>query len=415
MKTKKLPNKINGSALVWAVAVIAILMITVLATVTVALGYASSAARRNVKNQAYYTAMSGLDIVIDWLCDGEKYIDGQTQHPVIDVMAIGSEYEYTLDLASPSADGMSYMGDCTAVIERLDEKTVTVTVTADIPEVASRSVSAVLQRKSTITPGAGAALFLRSDKLTMERSSVLTAMKNTSIISTSNFEFRGDKTTLPTITVEENGMLYLSNIQNHINNKQVNIPETVRISSLFSTFDSPTVSYTLPGNEVEWTTLNNINKFESDKYYYVVSRNAANNSGHTFQLANGADYVFTARDNNTDFPLRISLANPTDKANVYLITGGGSSFNVELFEAPENVNIFICSENSNVIFMESMDFTGFIYSKVVTVPSGAAVNLHAAAPEKHITVTYPDTMASSGGSASHEWIFSKYQSASLAD
>ena len=413
MKMKTRPNKQSGSALVWSVAVIAILMITVLATVSVALAYASSAAKRSMKNQVYYTAMSGLDIVIDWLCDGVKYVDGFDQHPVIDSMAIGSEYEYTLDLTTPASDGISIMGSCTAVVRRVDDKTVLVTVTAEIPETVTRSVSAVLQKKTEALPGAGSGIYIDGNQLSMDANSILCAMKDTSIVCNANCKFNGNKNTLPTITAEENGMLYFEKIGNDLRNKKVIIPEVVQTTSLITESRKLTLQTSVPAqNEVQWVSMFSLSDFNPSKYYYRIASSIAHDSALRLQPENGADYLFVTDQNNRDFPIDIRLNNPGDTANIYIIADRG--LDIEIYELPETVNLFIVSEPTSVVFNESTAIHGFISCKNISIAGGTRVDVYSAAPEKYIDITYPEGMSSSGG-FSHEWIFSKYKSADIAD
>ncbi len=144
-------NNTDGSALVWVVSVLAILMIMVFSAVTVAMAFAVKASKHNLEQQLFYTARSGLDMIIKDQCDVDFENEGKTD--VISSIPVGGVLQ-NIAVNFNSPEPLNPMGDCTAEIQRISDTKAKITVTAKYENLAQSSISAVVNfiPKSSLAP-----------------------------------------------------------------------------------------------------------------------------------------------------------------------------------------------------------------------------------------------------------------------
>ncbi|MEG1418734.1 MAG: hypothetical protein RSC55_08960, partial [Oscillospiraceae bacterium] len=113
---RQIKNK-DGSALVWAILVLAMLSIIVATVLTVALSYQRRSYINNYSQQAYFTSRSAADAISNEIVGGGTHL----------IPAVGK----TINLGTLKfAKGK--MGECTAKVVRNDEYSMTVTATTTL-------------------------------------------------------------------------------------------------------------------------------------------------------------------------------------------------------------------------------------------------------------------------------------------
>ena len=404
------PAEMYGSALVWSVGIIAILMIVVLATTSVALAYASSAARKNASAQARYTSECALEAVVNRLCDGVEY-EGSNQHPVLDSIGVGSKKTYTVDVNSP--DDMSIMGECTVTVERRDDMSFIVTAVTDVADVGKSSASALIMKKVSYISGSAPALYV-NDLMTLCNRSVLTVGDNSSVYLSGNFNFGPVKPVVPPIlTAESTASIYARNIRNHIvGKKEIDIPEVIQNTQLYVDYTDPVIECTVPKQAASWATVTDSTPDNKIKDFNIFPTGV----DREITLKRGKTYVFVMGEYCNSAELNLKLdphGNANAKTAAYILAHEKSqSIMLRLENVDDGIDLYVYNPKGKTVFGSGeaanaylpLNINGLVCTKQAEMPENKSVRLSGQLPDSYFTVKG----ITSSSKETHKWILAKY-------
>lgn len=401
-------GKVCGSALVWVVSVLAILIIFLLCAVTASTVYATRVSKQSINSQMKYTARSAVDVFISKYC-GDTVYSSVSPSPLITEIGVGATAG-PMEVKFNSPEPMNPMGKCEVGIKNEDNETFTITATASYEDIAEESVSAEIKKQSffdaglicpgSITFGEGAALDFGDDTAIVLDGTTINLSAagggnsgnngnhgngNNGNGNGNNGNGNGNNGNGNGNNGQPTGPVVSQVFNSGSNNKVytsidtgyfgTDTPFSAAPSAIDVSFDMPSGEYKKVANKNSFT--DEITKYSFDGDYTGV-----------IELSGKKTYYFNAESADTvtlDF-----LASSTEYSVVY-IDAGSKNVKFNLKSIPETVILYINGENASLSIPNSVGtINGALYVGSISIGENAVPKLNYIRPGNTVCISSPN-------------------------